>query len=53
MDFSSFSDDALREELEAMRVALLASQTSDAEARLRQKIDTAERELDKRNAYRP
>ncbi len=52
MDFSQFSDDKLHEELEAMRLALQASQTVDAEARLRQKIDAAEKELDKRNADR-
>jgi hypothetical protein len=52
MDFASFTDDALREELEAMRLALRASQSSESEARLRRKIDAAERELDKRDAYR-
>ena len=52
MDFSKMSDIELSEELEAMRVALNTSQTSDAEARLRQKIIVAEKELEKRHAAR-
>lgn len=50
VDYTTISEDALREELEAMRSALQAFQTSDSEARLRLKIEAAERELDKRNA---
>ncbi len=52
MDFAEMSDVKLGEELDAMRVALKASQASDAETRLRQKIIAAEKELEKRNAHR-
>jgi hypothetical protein len=52
MDFAAMSDVDLHEELDAMRVALKVSQSSEAEARLRQKIAAAEKELEKRNAHR-
>jgi hypothetical protein len=51
VDFSDWPDSKLREELEAMRSALNVTQTSEAEARLRQKIDAAEKELEKRDAH--
>ena len=52
VDFSDWDESKLREELDAMRDALNFSQTSESEARLRQKIDAAEKELEKRHAHR-
>jgi hypothetical protein len=52
MDFTHFPDDKLREEIEAMQLALSVPQSSDSEDRLRQKIDAARRELEKRDANR-
>jgi hypothetical protein len=52
VNFSELSEVELHEELEAMRVALKGSQSSEAETRLRQKIAAAEKELEKRHAHR-
>jgi hypothetical protein len=55
VDFSGYTDDELRDETEAMQLALSAPQGNPfdgSEARLRQKIDAAKNELDKRDANR-
>jgi hypothetical protein len=55
VDYSSFTDVQLRDEIEAMRLALAAPHGNPfdgSEARLRAKIDAVEKELRKRNADR-
>lgn len=52
MDFSHFTDDRLTEEIEAMRLALnapLGNPFDGGEARLRQKLQAAEKEWASRN----
>jgi len=56
VDFSQFTDDDLRAELEAMKLALGASlgrPFDSSEERLRLKIEAANTELERRNAKRP
>ncbi len=55
MDYSGFSDDDLRQEIEAMELALnaLNSRPFDGnEARLQQKLQAAKTEQEKRDAAR-
>ena len=52
MDFADWSDAKLHEEIKAMELALGASQSTESEARLRQKLAAAQAELEKRDAKR-
>ncbi len=55
LDWSSFSDDALKEEIEAMQLAHTSASEKpfdDGAAKLMQKIESAKAELDKRYAAR-
>ncbi len=56
MDFSGLTDEQLTEEIEAMELALRApirSPFDGSEARLRQKLERAKAERERRNAPRP
>ena len=55
MDFSGFSDSDLQGEIAAMELALaapIANPFDGSEARLRQRLEAAKAELEKRNAPR-